>query len=543
MQNENEILWTAAFLNERFTSVVSPLGWSFIGSLFEQLALRDPLRYMGFPEADKIPAVRLWHGHPYVNTAIFQIFYKPFPDMFVPADAVRYFPNGNLAYRKHAPYPHSMFQPRFLISLAYHLVRDPVVTSPLNYLAWQRFTAQHDAQINALKKRLDRAANAQEVLWVTFAAHLLDAQFLHVHRWSLTYADLFYKVLAKWAHGDAQELMSHVPNKTREVNAQIAALGQRSWPLSAELLRRIDSHATLNDAEQETANVLAAFLERHGHRAFSLDIAQPTFRDEPGQLLAFMPHAGTMPKSEFADQRTEHEKRIQEKARRNPLVALARRYAQLREDQRYYWQKSLAVTRRAYLILGDDLAARQLVSGASDIFFAVREEITSYYGMESMPEGLAERIAARKNEWHRYAELDRVRGADAYPLFLRGDTPLTANGQTESRRVEWHGRGVSAGIVRGIARIVHQPRDLGRVGAGEILVAPSTDPAWTPVFGRLKGLVLERGGVLSHGAVVAREYHLPAVTAVTNLTYALEDGEWIELDGTTGIVRRVTKPE
>lgn len=543
MQNEIEILWTAAFLNERFTSVVSPLGWSFIGSLFEQLALRDPLRYMGFPEADKIPAVRLWHGHPYVNTRIFQIFYKPFPDLFVPADAVRYFPNGDLAYRKQAPYPRSMFQPRFLISLAYHLMRDPVVTSPLNYMAWRRFTARHDAQIRILQKRLDGATNARQVLRVISAAHLLDAQLLHIHRWSLTYADLFYKVLAKWAGGDAQELMSHVPNKTREVNAQLAALGQGTCPLSAELLERIDSHTPLNEAERATARALAVFLEQHGHRAFSLDIAQPTFRDDPAQLLAFMPGAGEGAGSGLMQQTSAHETRIRERARRNPLIALARRYAQLREDQRYYWQKSLAITRRAFLILGDDLATRQLVSGASDIFFAMREEITSYYAMESSPEELSERIAARKNEWRSYEELDRIRGADAYPLFLRGDVPIMANGQIEPHRMEWQGRGVSAGIVRGIARIVQQPHDLARVAAGEILVARSTDPAWTPVFGRLKGLVLERGGVLSHGAVVAREYHLPAVTAVTNLTYALEDGEWIELDGTTGIVRRVMGSE
>src|SRR5947208_863062 len=108
MQNENEILWTAAFLNERFTSVVSPLGWSFLGSIFEQLALRDPLRYMGVPGAETIPASRLWHGHPYVNVEIFSILYKPFPDAFVPADAVRYFPNGDLNYRKHSPYPRSL---------------------------------------------------------------------------------------------------------------------------------------------------------------------------------------------------------------------------------------------------------------------------------------------------------------------------------------------------------------------------------------------------------------------------------------------------
>lgn len=545
MQNEAEPLWTAAFLNERFTSIISPLGWSFIGSLFEQLALRDPLRYMGFPAAEKIPAVQLWHGHPYVNTAIFAIFYKPFPDSLVPADAVRYFPNGDLAYRKRAPYPRSMVQPRFLLSLAYHLLRDPLVTSPLNYLAWERFTAYHDAQTLALNNRLEHAVNAQEVLCVVEAAHHLDAQFLHIHRWSLTYADVFYRMLDQWTGGHAQSLMSHVPNKTREVNAQLAALAQRFPPLDARLLEQIHSNEPLSDAEQKTADALAAFLDLHGHRAFSLDIAQPSFHDDPTQILAFMPGApdpvgnGLMQDKTLPDKSSD-QSMVHDRTTWNPLVAVARRYAQLREDQRYYWQKSLAVTRRGYLRLGSDLAARGLVSGAPDIFFALRDEVKAYYDMEMEPEELADNIAARKREWEGYAELDRTRGADAYPLFLRGDVPVMVNERTELQREEWQGRGVSAGVARGIARVVHQPRDLGRVGAGEILVAPSTDPAWTPVFARLKGLVLERGGVLSHGAVVAREYHLPAVTAVPNLTRVLEDGEWIEIDGTSGIVRRVS---
>ncbi len=556
MQNETEILWTAAFLNERFTSMVSPLGWSFVGSLFEQLALRDPLRFMGYPNAEKIPATRLWHGHPYVNVEIFQIFYKPFPDAFVPADAVRYFPNGELAYRKRASYPRSMFQPRFLFSLAYHLLRDPFVTSPLNFFAWQRFTKYHDAQIRALQKQLDAATNAPQVLRIVDATYALDTEFLHIHRWSLTYADLFYKLLAQLAGERAQEFISHVPNKTREVNEELAALAQISPPLSVELLQRVRGREPLNDGEQETARALETFLQRHGHRAYSLDVAQPTWREDPTQLLALMQESAKKQPPAPLDLPVplDLQSSVDSKSTRAggrvhfyepllaPLIAFARRYAQLREDQRYCWQKSLAVTRAAYLHLGKDLAAREFISDVRDIFYATRAEITLYVTKTSDVSETSEvlqRIAARKREWQTYAELEHARGANAYPLFLRGDVPLQEHAQVETNAMEWRGRGVSAGIARGIARIVHEPRELGRVGAGEILITPSTDPAWTPVFARLAGLVMERGGVLSHGAVVAREYHLPAVTAIANVTREIQDGEWIEMDGTSGIVRRV----
>lgn len=546
VQNENEILWTAGFLNERFTKIVSPLGWSFVGALFEQLALRDPLRYMGYPHAETIPATRLWHGHPYINAQIFQIFYKPFPGLLVPADAVRYFPHGDPEYRKRAPYPRSAFQPRFLLSLAYHLLRDPIVTTPLNYLVWDRFTAYHDAQTARLNERLDRATDAHNVLAVIAATYQLDAQLLHIHRWSLTYADLFYKLLADLTGAHAQDLMSHVPSKTRLVNAELARLAELSPPLDARLLARIANGEELSAAETQTAAVLHRFLERHGHRAFALDIAQPTFRDDPFQLLPLLASAGL---NREPARIVEHAAHVDTRSKVSalvlaPLVSLARKYARLREDQRYYWHKSLAVTRRAFMILGTDLAVWGIIQVPADIFYAVRGEIQAYYGMRLGPEELARAIELRKTEWQGYAAREQANIAKAYPYFMLGDAAVAPEHKPGDKAMdEWLGRGVSAGTARGRARLVRDPRDLGRVNAGEILVTLSTDPAWTPVFGRLAGLVMERGGVLSHGAVVAREYQLPAVTAVAGITESIRDGEWIEVDGTKGRVKRVMENE
>ena len=99
----DEVLWTSGFFNERFPAPVSPLGWSLIGPLIEELALRDPLRYLGYPGAETVPLTRVWHGHPYANALAFQIFYKVFPDFILPEDAYRYFPNGDAGIRKRAP--------------------------------------------------------------------------------------------------------------------------------------------------------------------------------------------------------------------------------------------------------------------------------------------------------------------------------------------------------------------------------------------------------------------------------------------------------
>jgi pyruvate,water dikinase len=99
------------------------------------------------------------------------------------------------------------------------------------------------------------------------------------------------------------------------------------------------------------------------------------------------------------------------------------------------------------------------------------------------------------------------------------------------------GTGASAGVVRGPARIVLGPDDFERVQPGDILVAPSSNPSWVGLFAIAAGLVTNTGGVLSHAAVVAREFGLPAVVGTGDATTRIADGQILELDGTTGFVR------
>ncbi|MFZ2853594.1 MAG: PEP-utilizing enzyme, partial [Rhodocyclaceae bacterium] len=100
-----------------------------------------------------------------------------------------------------------------------------------------------------------------------------------------------------------------------------------------------------------------------------------------------------------------------------------------------------------------------------------------------------------------------------------------------------------AGVAAGPARIIQRPEDGARLAAGDILVAPSTDPAWTPLFLRAGGLVMETGGYLSHGAIVAREFGIPAVVNLPGILAALADGEPLAVDGGRGTVRRISPSE
>jgi pyruvate,water dikinase len=104
----------------------------------------------------------------------------------------------------------------------------------------------------------------------------------------------------------------------------------------------------------------------------------------------------------------------------------------------------------------------------------------------------------------------------------------------------WRGIGVASGRATGVARVVRHPHEGARLGHGEVLVAPSTDPGWTPLFLKACAIVMETGGYLSHGAIVAREYGIPAVVNIPRLLHLVRDGDRLHVDGDAGRVAPVS---
>ncbi|MEK7299480.1 MAG: PEP-utilizing enzyme, partial [Nitrospirota bacterium] len=107
----------------------------------------------------------------------------------------------------------------------------------------------------------------------------------------------------------------------------------------------------------------------------------------------------------------------------------------------------------------------------------------------------------------------------------------------------WRGVPISAGSATGPARIIRTLEDWKKVTPGDILVAPVIDPGMAPLFGIAAGLVVEMGGTLSHGAIIAREYGLPAVANIPGVTTQVRDGEIVELDASAGTVRRLVQSQ
>jgi phosphoenolpyruvate synthase/pyruvate phosphate dikinase len=167
------------------------------------------------------------------------------------------------------------------------------------------------------------------------------------------------------------------------------------------------------------------------------------------------------------------------------------------------------------------------------MFFLTWDEVHALATGRRSKEDIARVIEARRRDYRWSRQVDVPKLQDGMPRTL--DTAEAPAGQ------ELDGLGVSPGRVTGIARVVNDPRSGAYMEPGEILVAPVTDVAWTPLFAQAAGLVVEVGGLLSHGSIVAREYGMPAVVGVAGATKTLRTGDHITLDGTTGRVFKLAE--
>jgi pyruvate,water dikinase len=209
------------------------------------------------------------------------------------------------------------------------------------------------------------------------------------------------------------------------------------------------------------------------------------------------------------------------------LLSRARALAGFREIPKFYIVLVFAYMREVLQSVGKDLAEAGRLESGEDIFFITLFEVHAALAGEDMRDIVRERRAGYEQELQR-RHVPRV-------LLSDGIEPAPAVlGAAESQGM-LRGTPASPGSITGRARVILDPTG-ARLEPGEILVAPSTDPGWTPLFLTAGGLVMEMGGAISHGAVVAREYGIPAVVGVPGATERIATGQRITVDGAAGTV-------
>jgi pyruvate,water dikinase len=213
------------------------------------------------------------------------------------------------------------------------------------------------------------------------------------------------------------------------------------------------------------------------------------------------------------------------------LLGRVRSLFGLREQPKFQIIRLFAIGRALLAPVGDDLATAGRIAAADDLWFLTLPEIRRALAGDD----LRATVDARRAEYRR--ELARRR---IPRLMLSDGTDVEALAAGAAEPGALVGTAASPGVAHGVARVIRSPNG-ARIDPGEILVAPSTDPGWTPLFLTAAGLVMEMGGMMSHGAVVAREYGIPAVVGVAAATDRIASGQRITVDGSAGTVSTSTE--
>ncbi len=294
--------------------------------------------------------------------------------------------------------------------------------------------------------------------------------------------------------------------------------------------------------------LLDDFRQRFGHRAVNeMELSQPRWREDRDYLQRMVD------RFRGASQSSPHERHAAQVAtRQRAEAALPARLAQaggssLRERVEHELRQTQALlpyreVGKFQLMRGYEMLREVLVELGRrwdlgrDLFFLKADELPRYEsacspspcGSEDWPS----LIAQRKLRWKSAQKLSLADVIDSRRLDDFG-RPRPSTAQAGHKRMEC--RPIASGVARGRARVVFDPRDVTDFGRDDILICPSTDPGWTPLFVNAKGLIVERGGVLSHGAIVARDFGIPAVV-LEAATQRIPDGATIELDANQGTV-------
>jgi pyruvate,water dikinase len=297
-----------------------------------------------------------------------------------------------------------------------------------------------------------------------------------------------------------------------------------------------------------TQRSLKEFFDEYGMRGFAeIDIGRPRWREDPSFILhtlqsylqledvSMAPDATFQRGAAEAERlRAEYAARLRRTrfgiVRAKLLTAAVRRLrvlGGLRELPKSCLSRILDMYRRPLLEHGRTLAARGALSSPDDIFFVPVDDLRRFAGGE--PLDLKHVVATQRAAYERELARKQV------PRLLLGTGEAFYGGLGEEHTDDFIGEAVSPGVAEGPVRVVLNPQGI-RLEPGDILVCPSTDPGWTPLFLMAGGLVMEMGGLVTHGSVVAREYGIPAVVGVHQATERLKTGQRVRLDGSTGRV-------
>lgn len=442
----------------------------------------------------------------------------------------------------------------------------PEIRSHLDF--WESFNLK-EASLETIAKHLKETRHRTEQSWKIHFL-LYYPMTLSVSLFEEMYRDLF----SESGQSAPYSLLAGFRNKNIESGIAIWELSRQAAALpgvretlagndAADVVEKLGDSAE----DREFLKHLDQYLREYGKRSEKITLNIPFWAENPAPVIRNLQDYLTMPdkdlNAELSEAAEKREKDLADirkqlqgypetvKAKFETLLRAAQTGYALREDHDYWIDFQVKYyARQVFLESGTRLELAGALEKQDDVFYLTWDELDESIGKLPGVTDLRETVRDRRAAEERFSSVIPPPFIGAPPMVPPPDDPVTRAimkiagepvPQTPDSPDEIRGHAGSPGIARGTARVVRSLSDT-KLKPGDILVTETTSPSWTPVFATIAGVVTDSGGNLSHCAIVAREYGVPAVVGTGAATAMIRDGQTIEVDGHKGIVRIIQEP-
>lgn len=533
--------------NQMMTDAMKPLGLSFFllaaaGPMFKAggRLFVDVTPMLASSESRKMLLNMFGQGDPLTNDALLTLINRDFVKL-LPEDDKEHYPN-----KKNKGLPNW--------GAPVQIESDPTIVANL--------IQKCEASIEILKQNIQTKSGSDLFDFILedikeLIAIRSDAQGAAVYMAAINASTWINENLNKWlGEKNAADILSQsVPNNiTSEMGLALLDVSDviRPYPEVIAYLQHTKDDNFLEklvqlEGGQKAKDAISSYLDKYGMRCVGeIDITKTRWSEKPATLIplilsnikTFEPKASKRKFEQGLQEALKKEKDILRRLKQLPdgeenaketkrMIDIVRTFIGYREYPKYGMINRYFVYKKALLKEAEKLVLAGLLHEKVDIYYLTFEE---FHEVVQTKELNYKVIDTRKEEYQHFEKLTppRVMTSDGEIItgeYKRENVPVDA----------MIGLPVSAGIVEGRARVILKLEEAELV-EGDILVTSFTDPSWTPLFVSIKGLVTEVGGLMTHGAVIAREYGLPAVVGVENATKRIKDGQRIRVNGTDGYI-------
>jgi rifampicin phosphotransferase len=544
--------WSRANFKETLPEVPSPLGLSYLEAFMDEFIVRH-YRELGCVIPEGVSAVRTIQGRPFINVTLLQSFLVQLgghPELVT----------EQMGGEGRLPPMNPRRLPPWKLVRGYFLMHRKVRRALRCAPAWfeelkRTARTQDDGAISSLPPQ----EVVQRIEWL--GHHLRQSECTFAIVAAVGQAQQMLGLwLSRWLGSDWRSLLNRaLQGQDTIISAQqvrwLREIGERGRheTRAAEFFLSEPWEPALYRERLAGTNCLVqleAFLTEYGHRAVGeSDLMTTRFGEDPSYLLEVVRrHIANAPR-ETADQAAMR----QQRDRASALALIRRRFgwrydrwlifrywygrlcraSELREANRHHLMYYATATRRLAIVLGRQLTVTGRLSDPDDVFFVTTEEFKNLV-CEPPTQDWKTLVAKRRATRRSHAE---TRVPDFVPAMeLRS---VTAE-KLEDADVLLRGVPIGPGIAEGRVVVVRGMEDIGKVKQGDIIVTSVIDPGMATLFGLASGLIADMGGTLSHGAIIVREYGIPAIVNVFHATRTLKDGECVKLNATEGLVYRTS---